>query len=123
MIGSAIAAGVLLAVALFLAQEYRLSSNLRRARAHVPILQAKLAEDERFVAVKVTESPTLYGSLLIRGFVVTEEDAAALRQAIDATNPPVKLDWQLRVFGQAAVVEVLSKAKPPATQGASPPSP
>jgi hypothetical protein len=115
LIGTAIAAGVLVAGGTFAFQEVRLARNLRKARDHVPVVQAKLAEDNRFLGVTVAETPAGHGSLRVGGFVIADADADLLRDAVDATRPPVPLDWQVRVIGAAALGEALTKIRPPAT--------
>jgi hypothetical protein len=113
IVGSAIAAGVLVAVGVFGFQEWRLARNLRLAERHAPLIREKLQHDDRFLGVVVKESTTLHGSLRVGGFVLDDVAAADLRGLIEATSPPVAIDWQFRILGAAAVGEALSKIQPP----------
>jgi hypothetical protein len=122
LVGSAIGAGVLVAVAVFGFQEWRLSTNLRLARQHLPLIRATLAPDNRFLGVTLAESTTLHGSIRVGGFVVDEASADELRTVIRSTSPPVAIDWQFRVLGGAAVGEALSKMKSAAATTATAPA-
>src|SRR4051794_41962848 len=82
LVGSAIAAGVLVAVAVFGFDEWRLARNMRLAQQHVPLIHDKLEQDDRFLGVVVKESTTLHGSLRIAGFVLDDAAASDLRKAI-----------------------------------------
>lgn len=115
LVGSAIAAGVLVAAGVFGFQEWRLARNVRLAQQSVALIRARLEQDDRFLGVIIKESTTLHGSLRVGGFVLDEAAACDLRRTIDSTSPPVALDWQLRVLGAATVGEAMSKIKPPAT--------
>jgi hypothetical protein len=119
LVASAIAAGVLGAAGVFGFQEWRLGRNVRLAQQQVPLIRAKLQQDDRYLGVVVQDSTTLHGSIRVGGFVLDDAAAADLRQAIDSTSPPVALDWQLRVLGAAALGKALPRGKPATTTTAT----
>lgn len=77
-------------------QEWR----LRKARLHVPVIAQALSSDPRFADVSVGTTTASYGALVVHGSVATDRDLQSLRQAIDATRPPVDVLYRVTVAGR-----------------------
>ena len=70
----------------------RQARNMRIAEQFAPTVRAAIAGDQRFKYVDVFKYTDKGGCLGVGGFV-HQGDLAELKRRIEATNPPVLVDW------------------------------
>jgi hypothetical protein len=75
----------------------RQSRNMRRAEQHIELIRPRIAADPRFARVRLGPFTADEGSLGVSGGVATQADLAALRAIIDASNPPVTVNYYVGV--------------------------
>jgi len=69
--------------------------NLHAARIHAKKITPILDADSRFREIKARVWTARGGCLMLRGTVANDEDEAALKKAVTATNPPVEVVFAL----------------------------
>ncbi|MDB5300140.1 MAG: hypothetical protein JWO87_1803 [Phycisphaerales bacterium] len=105
-LGIRVLAGVLLLVAVlavvgvstFLILSGRLDANLLKAREHIPIIQSRIAGDDRFKYIVFEAGTQSNGCVWVGGTVANPSDLAALRQIIQNTSPPVPVVYHVGIL-------------------------
>ena len=79
----------------------RQGANMRRAERHIQTVRPQVAADPRFANVRLAPFTAQGGSLLVSGTVATKADAAALRELVEQSGPPVEMAFRVIVYPAA----------------------
>jgi hypothetical protein len=72
--------------------------NMAIANQHIPVVYKVLEKDKRFAEVKLFAYTGLDGCLGVTGAVYSRSAMEHLQKAVESTDPPVAVYWNVRVL-------------------------